>query len=257
MSIPKIIHYCWFGRNPKPKLARKCIKSWEKFCPDYRIVEWNEDNFDVSTAPLYVRQAYEAGRWAFVTDYVRLRALTEQGGIYMDTDVEVIKPLDPFLKHEAFAGFENKSSVQTGMLACRKDFQLFKDFLRYYDDAVFLRPDGSMDTTTNVAVLTDLCLERGLELNGKFQIVDGLAVYPEEIFSPVDFETMKLRKTRKTVVIHWFANSWHTQEELDAMRAEKRQMRRERISEIRCHIGSRVFGENGYKKLKSFLKGQK
>ena len=93
MSIPKIIHYCWFGGKPKPKLAEKCIASWKKFCPDYQILEWNEDNFDLSAAPLYVRQAYEAGRWAFVTDYVRLKALTELGGIYMDTDVELVKPL--------------------------------------------------------------------------------------------------------------------------------------------------------------------
>ena len=107
MSIPKIIHYCWFGGGPKPKLAQKCIASWKKYCPDFEILEWNEGNFDVSTAPLYVRQAYEAGRWAFVTDYVRLKALTELGGVYMDTDVEVVKPLEPFLQQEAFAGFEH------------------------------------------------------------------------------------------------------------------------------------------------------
>ena len=95
MSIPKIIHYCWFGGKPKPKLAEKCLQSWRKFCPDYQIIEWNENNFDVNAAPLYVRQAYEAGRWAFVTDYVRLKAMLDMGGIYMDTDVEVIKPLDP------------------------------------------------------------------------------------------------------------------------------------------------------------------
>ena len=105
MSIPKIIHYCWFGGKPKPELAQKCIKSWKKFCPDYEIMEWNESNFDVTTAPLYVQQAYCLKRWAFVSDYVRLKALVEMGGVYMDTDVEVIKPLDPYLHHEAFAGF--------------------------------------------------------------------------------------------------------------------------------------------------------
>ena len=90
MSVPKIIHYCWFGGNPKPKLAEKCIKSWKKFCPDYQIIEWNEENFDVSAAPEYVRQAYGVKRWAFVSDYVRLKALTVMGGIYMDTDVELV-----------------------------------------------------------------------------------------------------------------------------------------------------------------------
>ena len=254
MSIPKIIHYCWFGGKPKPKLAEKCIKSWKKFCPDYEIIEWNENNFNVSTAPLYVRQAYEAGRWAFVTDYVRLRGLTEMGGIYMDTDVEVIKPLDPFLEQKAFAGFEHVERVQTGLLACEKGFPLFLDFLRYYDNASFLRPEGTVDTTTNVEVLTNLCKQRGLELNDKFQVVEGLAIYPREVFCPVDFDTKKLKKTRKTVTIHWFSGSWHTQEELDAMREEKRQRRREQRSNLRVAIGSKLLGEGGYEKLKSILK---
>ena len=254
MSIPKIIHYCWFGGKPKPKLAEKCLQSWKKFCPDYQILEWNEDNFDISTAPLYVRQAYEAGRWAFVTDYVRLRGLTELGGIYMDTDVEVIRPLDSFLEQKAFAGFESLRGIQTGLLACEKGFPLFQDFLRYYDDAVFLRPDGTVDTTTNVEVLTNLCKQHGLVLNDKLQMVEGLAIYPREVFCPVDFDTKKLKKTRKTVTIHWFSGSWHTQEELDAMAEEKRQQRRERQSNLRVAIGSKLLGETGYERLKAILK---
>ena len=254
MSIPKIIHYCWFGGKPKPKLAEKCLQSWKKFCPDYQILEWNEDNFDISTAPLYVRQAYEAGRWAFVTDYVRLRGLTELGGIYMDTDVEVIRPLDSFLEQKAFAGFESLKGVQTGLLACEKGFPLFLDFLRYYDDAVFLRPDGTVDTTTNVEVLTNLCKQHGLVLNDKLQMVEGLAIYPREVFCPVDFDTKKLKKTRKTVTIHWFSGSWHTREELDAMAEEKRQQRRERQSNLRVAIGSKLLGETGYERLKAILK---
>ena len=142
MSVSKIIHYCWFGGNPKPKLAEKCIKSWKKFCPDYQIIEWNEENFDVSAAPEYVCQAYAAKRWAFVTDYVRLKAMTEMGGIYMDTDVELVKPLTPFLAHDAFAGFETDASVQTGLLACCPGFPLFQEFLQHYDSASFVkRPD--------------------------------------------------------------------------------------------------------------------
>lgn len=256
MSIPKIIHYCWFGGKEKPKLAEKCIKSWKKFCPDYQIIEWNEGNFDISAAPLYVRQAYEAGRWAFVTDYVRLKAMTEMGGIYMDTDVEVIKPLDPYLKHEAFAGFEHETRIQTGLLACQKGFPLFKDFMAYYDTASFLQSDGSVDITTNVEILTNLCLQRGLVLNDKYQVIDGLALYPREYFCPVDYDTEKLHKTRKTVTIHWFAASWHTEEELQAMREEKLQQKREKMSNIRVAIGSRLFGEKGYEKLKSIIKRQ-
>lgn len=254
MSIPKIIHYCWFGRKPKPELAEKCIKSWKKFCPDFEILEWNEENFDVSAAPQYVRQAYESKRWAFVSDFVRLKALTEMGGIYMDTDVEVVKPLDPYLKHQAFAGFERINGVQTGLLACEKGFPLFLDFLKHYDTASFLKEDGSPDITTNVEVLTNLCQSRGLVFNDKFQVVDGLAIYPRKFFCPVDFETEKLHRTRKTVTIHWFAGSWHTEEELEAMREEKRRLEYEKRSNLRVAIGHKLLGETGYEKLKSILK---
>lgn len=254
MSIPKIIHYCWFGGKEKPELAQKCIASWEKFCPDYQILEWNENNFDITAAPVYVRQAYEAGRWAFVTDYVRLKAMLDMGGIYMDTDVELVKPLDPFLAHQGFAGLESLKGVQTGLLACEKDFPLFRDFLAHYDTASFYRPDGIQDVTTNVEVLTRLCQQRGLRMEDRLQVVDGFAVYPREVFCPVDFDTRRLKKTRKTVAIHWFANSWHTQEELEAEEAERRRLREDRRSQIRYGIGTALLGERGYEKLKSLLK---
>ncbi len=254
MSIPKILHYCWFGGKPKPPLAEKCIRSWKKFCPDFEIREWNESNFDLEQVPAYVRQAYEAGRWAFVSDYVRLRALTEVGGVYLDTDVEIVRPLDPFLKHEAFAGFEHLERVQTGVLACRKGFPLFQEFLAYYDTAVFRRPDGSMDTTTNVEILTGICRKKGLVFNDTFQVVDGLAVYPREVFCPVDYDTMKLKKTRKTVTIHWFSGSWQTQEDLRILEEERRWKRREQRSNLRVAIGSRLFGASGYEKLKKLLR---
>lgn len=255
MAIPKIIHYCWFGGKPKSELAKKCILSWKKFCPDWEILEWNEDNFDISAAPLYVRQAYEAGRWAFVTDYVRLVGLTKMGGVYMDTDVEVIRPLDPYLHHRGFAGFEAPDRVQTGLLACEKDLPLFREFLAHYDTARFLKEDGTQDITTNVQVLTDLCVKHGLRLDGTYQEIDGFAVYPKAVFCPVEYETMKLKKNRKTVVIHWFSGSWHTQEEVDALEAEKRRQKEERNSNLRVRIGTTLFGEKGYEKIKSLLKG--
>ena len=254
MSIPKIIHYCWFGGKPKPPLAEKCIQSWKTHCPDYEIREWNEDNFDVSAAPLYVRQAYGAGRWAFVTDYVRLKALTEVGGVYMDTDVEVVKSLDPFLRHRAFVGFESIDRVQTGLMACEKDHPLFLEFLHHYDHATFLNPDGTADTTTNVTVLTRLCQAYGLELNDRLQEVAGVTVYPRSYFCPVDFETQKLKRTRKTVTIHWFSGSWQTEEELAQLRLEREQRRQEQLSNLRYSIGRRLFGEKGYAKLKSIMK---
>ncbi|MBP3684235.1 MAG: glycosyl transferase [Oscillospiraceae bacterium] len=256
MSIPKIIHYCWFGGKPKPPLAEKCIASWKKYCPDYEIMEWNEGNFDLSTAPVYVHQAYEAGRWAFVTDYVRLRALTEFGGVYMDTDVEVVKPLDPYLKHEAFAGFESIDRVQTGLLACQPGFSLFLAFLAHYDTAQFLLPDGTEDITTNVEILSRLCRERGLQMNDQYQVIDGLAVYPREYFCPVDYDTEKLKRTRKTVVIHWFAASWHTEAEREFLRKEKERLRYEQRSNLRVRIGTAILGEKGYERVKALLKRQ-
>lgn len=254
MSIPKILHYCWFGGKSKPPLAEKCIRSWKKFCPDFEIREWNESNFDLKQVPPYVRQAYDAGQWAFVTDYVRLRALTEVGGVYLDTDVEIIRPLDPFLKHEAFAGFEHIQRVQTGVLACRKEFPLFREFMTYYDTAVFRRPDGSLDNTTNVQILTELCRRHGLKFDDSFQIIDGLAIYPREVFCPVDYDTRKLKKTKKTVTIHWFSGSWQTQEDLRILEEERRQKRREQRSNFRVAVGSKLLGESGYEKLKALIK---
>lgn len=254
MSIPKIIHYCWFGGKPKNALAQKCIKSWKKYCPDYALREWSEENFDVSAAPLYVRQAYEAGRWAFVTDYVRLVALDRMGGVYMDTDVELVKPLTPYLRHQAFAGFEHIDRVQTGLLACEPGFPLFRDFLRHYDDARFLLPDGTQDTATNVEVLTALCRDRGLRFDNTPQVVEGMAVYPKEVFCPVEFETKVLRRTRNTVAIHWFSGSWQTEEERQYLEQEQRRLRRERNSALRYQLGKTLFGEAGYEKLKHLIR---
>ncbi len=256
MSIPQIIHYCWFGGKPKPPLAQKCIESWKRFCPDYTLMEWNESNFDLTQVPQYVKDACREKRWAFVTDYVRLCALVEHGGIYMDTDVEVIRPLDAYLLHTAFAGFESTQGVQTGLLACEPGFPLFAEFLRHYDTASLYREDGSVDTTTNVDVLTNLCRKRGLEMNDTLQTVEGLTVYPKAYFCPVDFDTKVLRKTRKTAVIHWFSGSWHTEAELEQMEREKLQKKAEARSNLRVAIGTRLFGEKGYQKLKAFLKGE-
>lgn len=254
MSIPKIIHYCWFGGKPKPKLTEKCIKSWKKYCPDYEIIEWNEENFDLSTAPNYVRQAYEAGRWAFVTDYVRLRGMLEMGGIYMDTDVELIKSLEPYLHHKAFAGLERVGYVQTGLLACEPGFPLFQEFLHHYDTASFYRPDGTQDTTTNVEVLSRLCREKGMTDKDVQQTVADFAIYPREVFCPVDFDTMQLHKTRKTVAIHWFSSSWYNEEERQFHEAEKRRLLREKRSRQRVAVGTKLLGEVGYERLKKILK---
>ena len=131
-----------------------------------------------------------------------------------------------------------------------------QDFLAHYDTASFIKEDGSVDITTNVEVLTNLCMQRGMVCNDQLQTVAGLTIYPREVFCPVDYDTEKLNRTRKTVTIHWFSGSWHTEEELEAMRQEKLQQRRERSSNLRYAIGKKLFGEEGYKKLKGLLKRQ-
>lgn len=205
--IPKIIHYCWFGRGEKPKLAQKCIASWKKYCPDYKVIEWNEDNFDVNTNQ-YVKEAYENKKYAFVTDYVRLFAMYTYGGIYMDTDVEIIKPIDSFLKNEAFSGFETKDTIQTGIMASENEFELFKHLLSYYDNRHFVRNDGNLDIKTNVVIITSMLKEKGFIPNGKFQIIDGFAIYPKDFFCPYEPSTGILKTTDDTVAIHWFDSSW-------------------------------------------------
>ena len=130
--IPKTIHYCWFGRNPKPRLVEKCIKSWKKHCPGYEIIEWNENNFDVFTCPLYVRQAYEAKKWAFVSDVARIYALKEHGGIYFDTDIVMVQDIDDLLENDAFVGFENKDMPFTAVFGAKKKHPFCKKPLPWH-----------------------------------------------------------------------------------------------------------------------------
>lgn len=205
--IPKIIHYCWFGRGEKPKLAEKCIESWKKYCPEYTLIEWNEDNFDITVCP-YVREAYENKKYAFVTDYVRLYVMYMYGGIYMDTDVEVIQSLDDFLEYKAFSGFESDEHVPTGLMAAEKNLPIIKELLDYYTDRHFLQEDGTLDMKTNCESITDIMLKHGLVLNGKLQTIEDFTFYPSEYFCPFVNETGELHKTPNTVAIHWFDKSW-------------------------------------------------
>ncbi len=215
MSIPKIIHYCWFGRGEKNELAKNCIASWRKYCPDYKIKEWNEDNFDIHSN-LYVKQAYEARKFAFVSDYVRLFALYHEGGVYMDTDVEVIKSIDEFLKHHAFSCFENNNRISTAIVAAEKGNPWIGDFLSEYTDLTFIKENGKMDLTTNVERITKFSAEKyGLALESSYQELGGGAVtlYPIDYFSPKDWETGNINLTENSCTIHHFSGSWHGEKE--------------------------------------------
>lgn len=207
--IPKVIHYCWFGRGQMPKLALKCIESWKKYCPDYEIKEWNEDNFDLDLYP-YVREAYDARKFAFVTDVVRLYALYHEGGIYMDTDVEVIKPLDSLLEYDAVSGFESPTQIPTGLMASRDGHPLFKELLDEYNGIHFVCPDGTLDITTNVIRISNTCCKYGLRLNNTLQTVRGFTLLPKDYLCPIEHEGHRLRLTENTLCIHHFAGSWVT-----------------------------------------------
>ena len=237
--IPKKIHYCWFGGKELPPLAKKCIDSWKKYCPDYEIIEWNESNFDVKFNK-YVQEAYENKKWAFVSDVARLYALYNYGGIYMDTDVEVIKNLDDFLEHQAFSGFEAYDRVPTGIMACSKKNKLFKKFLDFYNDKSFVKEDGTFDITTNVTIITNELMKSGLLKNNTFQIVDGFALYPCEYFCPLDYDTKVLKKTKNTYTIHWFNGSW-----IDKKTKMKKSIRK---------LIVKVIGEKNTKKITKLFK---
>ncbi|MGE7182760.1 glycosyltransferase family 32 protein [Peribacillus sp. NPDC006672] len=209
MPIPKVIHYCWFGGNPLPPLAKICINSWKKNCPDFEIIEWNEQNFDFN-CNTYVKEAYEAGKFAFVSDYVRLHALYHHGGVYMDTDVEVKKPLDFFLKHAAFTGCENENYCVTGIMATEKNHPWAKDLLDQYKYRHFILANGKVDTTPNTEIITQKTTEKyGWIPKNKYQVLqNGLHIYPFTVFCAKSFKTGKIMVTDETYTVHHFSGSW-------------------------------------------------
>lgn len=205
--IPKIIHYCWFGRGEKPKRIQKCIDSWKKNLPDYQIIEWNEDNFDVSQFK-YTKDAYEARKYAFVSDVARVKALYENGGIYLDTDVMVYKTFDSILNNQCVLGFEQDNYIATSFMACEKEHSFIYDFYKLYFDLPFYDEKGNIIPGTNVSKLTNLLLEKGLERNNSYQEIEDISIYPQEYFSPYDYGNCIHQNTKNTICEHLFFVSW-------------------------------------------------
>ena len=234
-KIPKIINYCWFGGNKKSKLIENCIKSWKKYCPDYEIIEWNENNFDVNCNQ-YVKEAYKEKKWAFVSDYVRLWVVYHNGGIYLDTDVELIKSPEGLLKYDAFFSCENNSNVNTGLgFGATKNNKTIKSLLNSYENIEFInKKDGNLDLTPCTHRNTDTLKELYGDLTKKINTVfgDNVILLGSEYFCPFDSKTGTMKKTENTIGIHWFDASW---------RSKKINMREKILRPIKRIIGVEKF----------------
>ncbi len=208
LNIPRIIHYCWFGMNTKPDIVERCIDSWRRNLVGYEIIEWNESNFDI-TSNTFVREAYETGKFAFVSDYVRVYALYHYGGIYLDTDVKVLKTFDDLLYHDSFWGFEQENYIATSTIGAAKGNQLIKIFLDTYSEINFLQKDGTHNNLTNVSIITNILQKHGLVSDGRYQEINAIGTfYPQTYFSPYDYINCRWLITKETYTIHFFYKSW-------------------------------------------------
>lgn len=206
--IPKIIHYCWFGRNPKPESVLRYIQTWKDKMPDFKIKEWNEDNFDIERLA-FTREAYEKGKYAFVSDVARIYALINEGGIYFDTDVAVIKRIDNrLMRQSSFVGFENETLIGTAIIASEPNHPFWIKFFSYYKKNKFILEDNSLNMIPNVNILTKILMENGLLCNNNYQTIENVTIYPKDYFSPKSYLTGKTKRTINTYTIHDFAGSW-------------------------------------------------
>lgn len=238
--IPKIIHYCWFGENPLPDTALKCIASWKRYCPDYQIKQWDESNFDVN-ACAYTKEAYKAKKWAFVSDYARFKILYEEGGLYFDTDVEIISPMDDIIERGPFMGCEpsaeRKEKIAAGLgLAANAglgltanaglpESKLYRAILDHYSNQHFIIPNGSINTETVVTRVTGILEKLGFKGDGSIEYVSGIYIYPSEYFCPMDGLTGELKITKNTRSIHHYDSSWYTKRERLANEYKKKLIR--------------------------------
>lgn len=211
-TIPKIIHYCWFGNNKKPEVVKKCIDSWKKYCPNYEIKEWNESNFDISINQ-YTEQAYKLKKYAFVTDFARLWIVYNYGGIYLDTDVELIKNIDEILNYDSFFASEDNIHISTGLgFGSKRNSELIKNMMNDYMKLSFIDKSGNIDKTT-CPIRNTNTIENYLRTKVNFdskKIINKTCFFPKEYFCPLDYETKKMNITENTYSIHWFNGSWLT-----------------------------------------------
>lgn len=211
--IPKKIHYCWFGRKPLPTFLKKCIDSWKQLCPDYEIIEWNEDNYNV-LRHAYTKQAYEKRRFGFVTDVARLDILYEYGGIYLDTDVMLLKSLNDLLYQEGFIGTEKWGNINSGGgCGFSAGNSMLKELIDYRDSFSFVRPDGSVNTETNGMYETAFFSKHGFIPDNSLQIINDITIYPSYVFHPYDYMSSEIRMKKSTISVHHFYGGWMSEDD--------------------------------------------
>lgn len=216
--IPKVIHYCWFGMNPLPVEVEHCIDSWRKFCPDYQIIQWNENNYDIHKWK-FTEEAYQHKKWAFVSDVARLDIIYQYGGFYLDTDVELVKSLDPLLTENAFMGFEYGRGVATGLgFGACKGNEIILGNLMQYQNMSFVNSDGSLNLTPCPTVTTAYLETKGLIRRDVFQNLGEIKIYPSEYFCPRICSDGSAVLTENTISIHRFAGTWTTEREKRAVK---------------------------------------
>ena len=211
-NIPRIVHYCWFGKGEKPKLIQRCIASWKRLLPEYEIREWNEDNYDVEMIP-YTAQAYKIKKYAFVSDYARLWLLKQYGGFYLDTDVEVLKPLEAFRQHPCFFGFESDRNVNPGLImGCKANHPILSELMAFYEQNDFVSKDGVISTYTTVQNCTAVLLRHGLILDASLrQTLGDITVYEKNVFCPDRAARESGNYAPETVTAHHYAASWRSE----------------------------------------------
>lgn len=244
-KIPKIVHYCWFGNGEKPDNIKAYIETWKAKMPDYTFMEWNEQNFDVENSIPYVRQAYEAKKYAFVSDYARIQALYQFGGIYFDTDVEVRKAFEEYLEDRSMVlGFESARSLLTAFIAVEKGHPYLGEFLETYQKRSFLKEDGSYDMLVINEGFSKLMESKGVDLDrNEYQELSGdIVVYPEEYFCGFDVNNWHEAITEKTCTVHYMNSSWVS---------GKQGMKRKVI-----HMLQKILGYKNYDRLKGLLRGK-
>ena len=208
--IPKKIHYCWFGGNPLTKDAQRCIESWKKYCPEYEIIRWDESNYNLHKNA-YVEQAYKNKKWAFLTDYVRLDVLYNFGGIYLDTDVELIRKIDDLLQNNCYMGMEQVGTVATGLgFGAEKKNKFILENMKVYEEENYAQKNGTFKPPICVKITTQLLRQYGLKDEAKIQKINDIMIYPPEYFCPLKMGTNKLRITENTYSIHHYSASWYT-----------------------------------------------